>query len=213
LIQTLTKNWWLLGLVGILFAIMSVIYLIIYETTPDVLGGNGFEMSVNRFALAAGACTIAASIWRSANGKSWPQLLMVLNGLTLGVYGAMPLFWRGPLSFNFFALLLVVVAMTFGILALAIARALRRRVADRWFFGLAGAVSVGFAFVFLALANHWIQLERRLFHPSVFLWLCAYFAFNAICILGLALRLHKLGTSQSDQWNAPAPLASPKHAH
>ncbi len=210
MIQTLTKNWWLLGLCGILFAIMSVIYFIIYETTPDVLGGNAIEMFVNKLALAAGACTIAAGIWRSADGKPW---LLLLNGLTLSVYGSMPLFWRGPLSFGFFALLVVVMAMTFGILALAIARTLRRRVADVWLFGLAGAASVGFALALLALANHWIHLEHRLFHPSLFLWLCFYFGFNAICMLGLALRLHKLGPSQSNQWNPPTPLVNPKHAH
>jgi hypothetical protein len=130
-------------------------------------------------ALAAGACTIAASIWRSAKGISW---LLLANGLVLSAYGLMPLFWRGPLSFRFFALLVVVMAMTFGILALTIARTLRGRVADEWFFGLAGAASVGVALAFLALANDWIRLERRLYHPSLFLWLCFYFGFSAICI-------------------------------
>jgi hypothetical protein len=208
--QTLTKNWWLLALTGVLDAIVVVIYLIIYDTTPNVYGGNVMEMFVNRVALAAGACTIAASIWRSAKGISW---LLLANGLVLSAYGLMPLFWRGPLSFRFFALLVVVMAMTFGILALTIARTLRGRVADEWFFGLAGAASVGVALAFLALANDWIRLERRLYHPSLFLWLCFYFGFSAICMLGLALRLHKLGTSQSNQWNPSTPLVNPKHAH
>jgi uncharacterized membrane protein HdeD (DUF308 family) len=210
LIQTLTKNWWLMGLCGILFAIMSVVYLIIYETTPDVFGGNGMEMFVNKLALAAGACTIAAAIWRSRSGKSW---LLLLNGLVLSVYGAMPIFWHGPLKFDLFALLLVVTAMTFGILALSIARTLRRHVAEEWLLGLAGAASVGFALGFIALANHWIHLEHRLFRPSVFLWLCLYFGFTAICMWALALRLHRLGPSQSNQWHPPAPLGNPKHAH
>ena len=209
MIQTLTKNWWLLGLCGVLAAIISVVYLIIYYTTPDVPGGNGMELFLNSLAVVAGVCTIAASLWRSAKGKSW---LLVLNGLALIAYGLMALFWRGPLSFRFFALLLVVTATTFGILALAIARTLRSRVADEWFFGLAGAASVGFALAFLALGNHWIQLERRLFHPSVFLWFCFYFGFSAICILGLALRLHSL-SSQSTPWQTLPPLGNPKHAH
>jgi len=196
-------------LCGILFAIMSVIYWIIYKTTPEVPGGNGTEMFVNKLALAAGVCTIAAGISRSASGKSW---LLLLNGLVLSVYGAMPLFWHGPLRFDFFALLLVVTAMTFGT-RIGDRAGLRRHVADEWLFGLAGAASVGFALGFLALANHWIHLEHRLFHPSVFLWLCLYFGFNAICMWGLALRLHKLGPSQSSQWNPPAPLGNPKHAH
>jgi len=136
-----------------------------------------------------------------------------MNGLAFSAYGLIPLFWRGPLRFDFLALLLVVMAMTIGILALAIARTLRRYVADEWFFGLAGAGSVGFALAFLALVNRWIQLERRPFHPSVFLWLCFHFGFSAICMLGLALRLHRLGPSQSGQWEDLPPLGNPKHAH
>ena len=209
MIQTLTKNWWLLGFCGVLVAIMSVIYLIIYDTSPDIHGGNGTVVFVNRLALAAGACTIAASIWRSAKGKSW---LLALNGLALSAYGLMALLWSGPLSFGFFALLVVVMAMSFGILALAIARTLRDRVADEWFFGLAGAASVGFALAFLALANHWIHLERRFFHPSAFLWLCFYFGFSAICMLGLALRLRRLTPSQSATWETLSPLGNPKRA-
>jgi hypothetical protein len=209
LIQTLTKNWWLLVLCGVLEAIMSVVYFIIYNTTPDTYGGKGVEVFVNRLALAAGACTIAAGIWGSVRGISW---LLVLNGLALSAYGWMALFWRGPLSFRFFALLVVVMAMSFGMLALAIARALRRRVADNWFFGLAGTVSIGVALAFLALASHWIQLERRLFHPSVFLWFCFYFGFSAICMLGLALRLHRVSPSQPAPWEALPPLGNPNPA-
>jgi hypothetical protein len=189
---------------------MSVIYLVIYNTTPEVYGGNGMEMFVNRLALAAGACTIAASIWRSTKGISW---LLLANGVVLSAYGSLPLFWRGPLSFRLFALLIVGMALSFGILTLKIARTLRGRVADEWFFGLAGAASLAIAFAFLALVNHWIQLERRLYHPSLFLWLCLYFGFSAICTLGLAPRLHKLGKSQSNQWNPPAPVINAKHAH
>ncbi len=210
MIETLTKNWWLLGSCGVLDAIMSVIYLVMYDISPNIYKWDGMVVFLNSLTLAAGACTIAASIWRSAKGKSW---LLVLNGLALSAYGLMALYWRGPLSFSFFARLVVVMAMTFGILAWAIARTLRGRVADEWFFGLVGAASVGFALGFLALVNHWIQLERRLYHPSIFLWLCFYFGFSAICMLGLSLRLRKLGTSQPNQWSPSTPLVNPKPAH
>ena len=210
MIQTLTKNWRLLGLCGVLGAIMSVIYSVMYNIKSEYLQVGSHGGVLNSLTLAAGACTIAASIGNSAKGISW---LLLTNRLVLSIYGSMPLFWRGPFSFRFFALLVVVMATAFGILALTIARTLRDRVADEWFFGLAGAASLGFALAFLALVNRWIQLEQRLYHPSLFLWLCFYFGFSAICMLGLALRLHKLGTSQSNQWNPPTPLVNPKHAH
>ena len=212
MIQTMIRDRWLLALCGVLDAIISVIYFIMYGAGPDgpltFHGWNGAVVFLTSLALAAGVCTTVAGM--SAKDKSW---LLVLNGLALSAYGLIPLFWRGPLSFDLFALLVVVMAMTVGILALVIARTLRRSVADEWFFGLAGAGSVGFALAFLALVSGWIQLERRPFHPSVFLWLGFYFGFSAICMLGLALRLHRLDPSRSGRWVDLPALGNPKHAH
>jgi uncharacterized membrane protein HdeD (DUF308 family) len=180
-------NWWLLAVCGVLDAIISVLYLLMYDSdgplnfTPVVL--------LSRLALAAGICTIAAGLWKSGKGKSW---LIVLNGLALSAYGLIPLFYRGPLSFLLFARLLVVMAISIGIFELITARALwhQHRVAAGGFLGLAGAASFGFAVAFLALVLGWIQLERRAFHPSGFLWLCLYFGFSAICTLGLGNQRH-----------------------
>jgi len=166
-------------------------------------------MFLNSITLAAGVCTIAAGILRSAAGKS---RLLVLNGLALSAYGLIPLFWRGPLGFVLFARLLVLMAMSIGILELVTARTLRRQrhIADGWFLGLAGVASFGFALAFLALVLGWMQLQRRPFHPSVFLWLAFYFGFSAICMLWLGLRL---GPFQSGQWDPLPPLGNPKRAH
>jgi len=177
----------LLAICTILDTIIAVIYFIMYDTGPDgplpVHEWQGAVMILNRVTLAAGGCTIAAGLWRSAKGKSW---LLILNGVALSAYGVIPLFWKGPLAFDRLALLLIAMAITFGILALTIARSPRRSGADQWFFGFAGAGSLGFAVAFLALVNRWIQLERRPFHALVFLWLCLYFRFTAVCVLGLA---------------------------
>jgi hypothetical protein len=215
MIQTLTKNWWLLALCGILYVPISVIYFIMYYAGPDSTPfiWNEIIPVSGRFVLAAGVCSIAAGIWRPAKSMSslW-ALLVVLNGLALSVFGGIGYFWRGPLSFSLFALLIVAMAMSVGILALAIARTLRRHVPDEWFFGLAGAASVGVGLAFLALVNGWIPLERRAFHPAIFLWVCLYFAFAAILMLGLGLRLHRRGFSQSGEWDALPPLGNPSHA-
>jgi len=212
--QAPIKSQWLLALCGILDATISIMYLILYDNGPlgplTVLGFNGMVQLMTRLALAAGVCTIAAGILRTARGKSW---LLVLNGLAFSAFGLIPIVWRGPLGFDRIALLLVVMAITIGILALAIARTLRHSVADEWFFGFAGAGSIGFALVFLGLANGWIQPERRLYHPSIFLWQCFYFGFSAFCMLGLALRLNRLVSSRSGPWEDLPPLGDPKPAH
>jgi hypothetical protein len=215
MIQTLAKNWWLMALCGVLYVPISVIYFIMYYAGPGSTPyiWNEIIPISGKFVLAAGVCSIAAGIWRPAKSMSslW-ALLLVLNGLAVSVFGGIGYVWRGPLGFDLFLKLIVVMAMSVGILALAIARTLGRQVQDKWFFGLAGASSVGVALAFLALVNGWIQLERRAFHPAGFLWVCLYFAFAAILMVGLGLRLHSLGTSKSGRWEALPQLGNPSHA-
>jgi uncharacterized membrane protein HdeD (DUF308 family) len=133
--------------------------------------------------LAAGACMIAAGIWR--RGRSW---LLALNGLACSALGAAFAFWTGPLAFRTVALLIVVMAMSAGIYELAAARTSRRPL--EWLLGLAGTVSVGFALVFLAFVFRWIRLEPG--PAQTLLWLGSYFGFSAICMLGLAPRVESM---------------------
>jgi uncharacterized membrane protein HdeD (DUF308 family) len=143
-------------------------------------------------ALAAGVCTIAASVWGSRKDNSW---LLVLNGLacsslgllvTLGATGA-----TRPIAFRTIALVIVIMAMSIGLYELATARTLRGHLMDEWLLGAAGVVSVGFAVAFLAFVLRWIKLDPS---PSAqtFYWLGSYFGFTAICMMGLALRLNGL---------------------
>jgi uncharacterized membrane protein HdeD (DUF308 family) len=146
LIHTLIKNWWLLALCGVFDAVLSVIYFM-HDTGFNTMNP---VLLIGKLAVAAGAFTIAAGIWRSTTGKCWT---LVLNGLALGALG---LLFNGIFGFRIslrtIALLMVVIAASSGILYLATARALRRqrRVADGWFLGLAAAASVGFVLGFLA---------------------------------------------------------------
>jgi uncharacterized membrane protein HdeD (DUF308 family) len=186
-----------------------------YNAGPESMPTQGWYaegMLLSKLLVAAGLCAIAAALWKSSKGTPW---LLLLYGLALSAYGLIPiLLTRTPLSFRLFAALVVVIAISFGFLVLTIARIFRRQhhTVDAWLSGLAGAASVGVAFAFLALANRWIQLERALFHPSLFLWFCLFFAFNAICMLGLALRLRRFGPSHSDPGTL-LPLRNPSHAH
>ncbi len=51
------------------------------------------------------------------------------------------------------------------------------------------------------------------FTLHVFLWFWFYHCFSAICMLGLALRLHKLDPSEPNELGDLPPLGNPKHAH
>jgi uncharacterized membrane protein HdeD (DUF308 family) len=213
LIQTLVKNWWLLALCGILEAILSVAYFIMQGTNGPLTfhAWRSTLAFLGEVSMAAGVCSIAAGVWRSATGKSWP---LVLNGLALGAFGVIGYgFTSYRISLSTIALLIIVMAMSTAILELTMARTLRGqgRVREGWFLGLAGAVSAGFALPFLILAFGWIRLGQGS-HADL-LWFGSYFGFSAVCLVGLALRLHSLGTSQSGRWESVPPLRNPKHAH
>src|ERR1700683_5576855 len=125
MIQTMIKNWWLLALCGVLEAIISVIYLIMRDTDGPVTlqAWHGAVVLLGKLALAAGACTIAAGIWRSAKGKCW---LLVLNGLALCALGLICYkLTHYRISFLTVALLIILMALSVGIVELVTARALR----------------------------------------------------------------------------------------
>lgn len=190
MIRTLAKTSWLLGLAAILDAIYSFVFL--FTQNPD--GSLSFRQSaikstvelLGRLALGAGACTIAAGLWRAANRKSW---FLVLNGVgfvTLGlIFNGM---FGSRISLRTVALLFVVIAMSLGLFQLGIARALRpvQHVFDKWLFGITGAACLAFAFAFLALALRWIKLQP--FAHWDILWFGGYVALSAVCMLALAVR-------------------------
>lgn len=183
MIRRLVWNW-LLVLAGVLQAAFAVLNLLMRDpdavTLHRFMTGSTADLQA-KLALAAGICTIAAGVWRSGRGRFW---LLVLDGLALGVYGLLPAVWGDrPLYFRpYFALLLVMMAVSIGVLALASARTLRGHLADKWILGLAGTASVGFAVAFFALDFRWIALERP---GSLFLLLAFFFGCSAICLLGL----------------------------
>jgi len=185
MIQTLKNNWRLLALCGMLEVILSAIYLIMQQTDGPVAfhSWNATIALLGKLALVAGACAIAAGMWRPADGRCW---LLVLHGVALGALGVIQTsLVRFRISFLTVALLVILMATSLGILELRIARTLRR---GGWIMTLAGTASVGFAVAFLALGLRWMTIER---HADL-AWLSAYFGLSAISMAGLVtLRRHR----------------------
>ena len=187
--QSLIKSWWLLVLCGVFDALFAV--LIVVMGSPDgrrslhtLIHNSAAILQLGLLALAAGVCTIAASVWRSRKDNSW---LLVVNGLACSSLGILiTLGLTRPITFRTIALVIVIMAMSIGLYELATARTLRGHHIDEWLLGVAGVVSVGFAVVFLGFALRWIKLDPS---PSAqtFNWLGSYFGFTAICMVGLAL--------------------------
>ncbi len=213
MIQTLTKNWWLLAVCGVLDAIISGIYLVMLDQNGPLTlhHWRGAVLFLSKLSVAAGVCTVAAGIWRSTKGKCW---LLVLNGLALialgVIYNGVP--GGSRISFRTIALLIIMMAISMGILEFVTARSLRPqgRVPDARFSNLAGVASVGFALAFFVLGFGWIKPGPQS-HADL-LWLGSYFAFSAVCMLGLALRLPRPGLSPDLPQGSFANLGNPKHA-
>lgn len=184
MIQRLMKSWLLLALCGICDALFAVTILLMSPDGPPFAHSRSMIGPIGALALAAGVCTIAAGIWNSKITNSW---LLMLNGLACCALGMMVILGASrPVTFRSIALLVVVMAVSLGLYELITARRLRGHSVDERVLAGAGGVSVGFAVVFLGFVLGWIKLEPS---PSgqTFYWLGAYFAFSAICMLGLAL--------------------------
>jgi hypothetical protein len=180
------KGWWLLALGGILDAMSAGMNLLMLNPDANFI----WDMSV--LALVAGACAIIAGLWNSGRGSSW---LLSLHGLALGAFGLIgvsPLV-RRPLGFRPISLLFVLMAVGVGAFALGTAQ-IRSGAPNRWFLAVSGAASLGFACSFIAVGFGWVRLELP---PSYWIWMSSYFAFTALCMLSMAVRLHGVGPSQS----------------
>ncbi len=184
------KNW-LLAICGVLEAVIAVIYLVTaLDGRLTFHAWNAAVALAGKLAIAAAACVILAGVWRLT---SW---FLILNGLGLGALGLIQFTFvrRFPVSFLTIALLVIVMAASSGVLGFIIARSLRREQhpAAESLFEVAAAVSICFALMFFALGVHWIRMTPGS-HVEL-LWLGAYFAFSAICMLAL-------------------PFGSPRRAH
>ncbi len=187
MIQTLIKNWWLLGLRGVLALLFSVITFLMQSSaetfTLREFATRGTVVFLGMLALTAGACTVAAGIWRASTGKWW---LLVADGGVVGAAGLVLILGNG-ISFRTVTYIVVLLAAAMGVVELAAARVLRRHLPDEWFLGLGGAASIGFALAFFLIKSEGLG--------SVFIWLGSYSGFSGICMLVLAVRLRGLRAS------------------
>ena len=187
--QPLSRSWWLLVLCGLLEGVVGLMNLIMGDPSGSVLLRKfAVESTVvfqGKFALAAGACGLAAAIVMALKHKSW---LLALNGLALVAYGLVSIFWsRGRLAFLPVALLFVVMALSLGMFALAFIPSLHQG-AEKWLLCLCGVLSIGFGLAFLALGYRLIGFHGP---GSYFVWSSSYFGFSAISMLALGLFLHR----------------------
>lgn len=209
---SLSKIWWLLSLCGVIDAMLATMNLLMLN--PD--GSPGLRRfasphvvwDMSMLALVAGAIAVTAGLWNSGRGNSW---LLSVHGLALAAFGLIGIspMVRGPLSFRPISLLFVLMAVSVGAFAVVTARTLPKIARDRWFLGMCGAVSTGFAFSFIAVGFGWVRLGP----DSFWIWMSSYFGFCAMFMLYLAVRARSPGVSQSGLRGVLPPIKRSGQAH
>jgi hypothetical protein len=206
------KAWRLLALCGVLEGMIAAMNLLMLNPVGSLsmrrfaLPGEVWDMSL--LALVAGVCAIAAGFRGSGRDHSW---LVSLHGLALGAFGLIgvsPLV-KGPLSFRPVSLLFLIMASSIGTFALGTGQSLWMGTAERRLLSLAGALSIGFAFSFVAVGFGAVRLRAP---HSYWIWMTSYFALCAILLLWLSVRQRGRSLLQSDPPGGLTPLRSPIHA-
>ena len=186
----LIRNWWLLAFSGPVQAAISVICLVM-QSSHEVLTFHAWNQLIavqGYLELMAGITAGAAGLMNSNGHKSWPLILQGFAFTCLGIISAALTHFPIPLSA--IAVLVMLMALSVAMLASRIARYLPSRP------GLPQSHAAGFVWitasvfiaVLLALSLRWIRVEPGS-HLDLF-WLGSYFAFSAVCMLGLGLQLH-----------------------
>jgi hypothetical protein len=177
MIRGFKSKWWALGLCVAVEAAISLVY---FDYAAYGTHSSDAVVLMGGLMLTAGIFIIAHGVLNALERRRW---LLVLNGLACSSLGLI-LILSTSVAFGSVALLMTLMAMSLATYELATARVLRRRRIEE---GLAGAVSVGFALVFLAFVFRWIKLDPASPAES-FLLLGSYFGFSAVCMLTMVPR-------------------------
>ncbi|MBN9661425.1 MAG: hypothetical protein J0H49_24735 [Acidobacteria bacterium] len=193
--QEQRNHWWLLAVCGVLNAALWAACS--FMQAPDGsfvwrhAAVRGTAELLGQLALASGAGTVVAAVWRRERRAGWPLMgnglaLIALGLLFLGVAG-------GRVSFRAIAGLLVVMAISMGVRMLTTTGEQSRGRASRWVNRLACAGAISFAAAFL-----WMKPVPET-HSEI-LWIGSYFGYQAACLFWLAWRARGSHAPQHGDW-------------
>src|SRR5262245_11850009 len=173
---TLAKNWWVLvlrGVVAIVLAILAFAWPGITLTALVFLFGG--------YALVDGILSMIAAVRAANRREHWGWLL--LEGVTGIVAAIITAVWPG---ITLLALVFVIGfwAILTGAMAIASAIRLRKEVRGEWLMALAGAASILFGVLVIAM-----PLAGAL---VLALWFGAYMLVAGVLMIVLGFRLHSL---------------------
>lgn len=180
MLRTLTQNWWLIVLRGVLSVLFGVVTFVWPSTALTAL-----IIVFGAYALADGAIAIATGIagTGASGGTRW---FLVLGGLAGIIVGVVTFFYPGltALSLLYF---IAAWAIITGIFEVVVAIQLRQEITNEWSLIIAGLLSVVFGVL--------ISIFPQDGALSI-LWLIGIYAvIYGVAIVALGFRVKNLGTT------------------
>ena len=180
-VDTLSRNWWLVvlrGVLGIAFGIITFVAPAISLAALVLLFGA--------YAFADGVLAIATAVRRRGTTERW--WILLLEGL-VGIGAGLVTLFRPGITALVLLYIIAGWAVATGILELIAAVRLRKEIKHEWLLALSGIASVAFG-VLIALFPGAGAL-------ALVIWIGAYaFVFGAL-LVALGLRLRGLGRSRT----------------
>jgi uncharacterized membrane protein HdeD (DUF308 family) len=171
----LLRSWWVPGIRGVLAILFGILALMWPNITLFIL-----VILFAAYALCSGVVYVAGAVQNRRRENDWWLLLLIgLVGIVAGVIAIL----HPALTALILVLLMAANALVTGVLDIAAAISLRRRISNEWLLVLSGAVSILFGIlVFLFPAAGALAL----------IWLISLYAIlTGALLLGLAFRLQK----------------------
>jgi len=177
MIESLTRNWWLVALRGVAAILFGLIAFVRPGMTLTAL-----VYLFGAYALIGGAFAIAAALWAAGAGQRFWALLF--DGL-LGVAAGVIAFVYPGLTALALLYLIAFWAIVSGVVEIVAAIRLRRVIASEWMLGLAGLASIVLGVLLVAFP--------RAGALSVILVIGAYALIFGVLQIALAFRLRSFG--------------------
>jgi len=133
-VELLRRNWWMLGLRGLIAVIFGILAIIWPGLTVLTL-----VIFFGAFAIVDGVFAIGTAIWRAEQRMEWWPLFA--EGLLGVIIGIIAFVWPGLTALGLLYIIGAWAVIT-GIVEIVAAVRLRAVIPNEWFLGLSGALSV-----------------------------------------------------------------------
>jgi uncharacterized membrane protein HdeD (DUF308 family) len=185
--NTLSHNWWILALRGLIAVIFGVLAFVLPKITMLTL--------VYLFGFYALVNGILALVHALSAPKGYPRFgALIFTGIISIAAGVLAFIWPGITALSF-VLLIAAWAIVNGITEIAIAIKLRRVIHHEWLLMLAGLLSVllGTAIVLRPVAGALVLLW----------WIGGFAILFGVLLIGLAFRVRRGGLIPPTQPSTP----------